>query len=88
MVMEALHSMNASTGDVTGAAKKMTESNKLVLNNITGLKESTLSMKDSMDVMSAGAQKVDSSGSGLAEISEKMKEAISEIAEQMSQFTV
>jgi methyl-accepting chemotaxis protein len=45
-------------------------------------------MKERMDEMSSGARRIDSSGSELSEISVKMKDSISEIAEQMSQFTV
>ena len=87
-VMETLHSMNASTLEVTEAAKKMTEGNKLILQNMDGLQDSTRSMKERMDEMSSGARRIDSSGSELSEISVKMKDSISEIAEQMSQFTV
>ena len=45
-------------------------------------------MKSSMDEMSVGARKINESGSELSQISEQMKDSITDIGGQIDQFTV
>jgi methyl-accepting chemotaxis protein len=45
-------------------------------------------MKDSMEEMSLGAEKINESGKQLSSISEKMKDSITDMGEQIDQFTV
>ena len=80
--------MNMSTQEVSNAAQEMIEGNKLIFRNIAGLQESSGTMKTSMDEMSIGARKINESGEGLSEIANKVQDSISEIGEQINQFTV
>ena len=45
-------------------------------------------MKDSMEEMAVGAEKISDSGKQLSSISEKMKDSITDMGEQIDQFTV
>jgi methyl-accepting chemotaxis protein len=66
----------------------MIEGNKLIFRNIASLQESSSVMKNSMDEMSAGAHKINESGAELSQISDEMKDSITDIGEQIGQFTV
>ena len=87
-VIETLAAMNMSTTEVSNAAQEMIEGNKLIFRNIAGLQESSGSMKTSMDEMSIGARRINESGGELSEIANKVKDSITEIGEQINQFTV
>ena len=50
--------------------------------------DSSGTMKTSMDEMSIGARKINESGSELSQISEQMKDSITDIGGQIDQFTV
>ncbi len=66
----------------------MIEGNKLIFKNIADLQESSGVMKTTMDEMTAGVKKINESGSDLSNIADKMKNSISDIGEQINQFTV
>jgi methyl-accepting chemotaxis protein len=66
----------------------MIEGNKLIFNNIASLQDSSNTMKESMEEMSLGAEKINESGKQLSSISEKMKDSITDMGEQIDQFTV
>ena len=66
----------------------MIQGNKLIFNNIASLQESSNMMKDSMEEMAVGAEKISDSGKQLSYISEKMKDSITDMGEQIDQFTV
>jgi methyl-accepting chemotaxis protein len=66
----------------------MIEGNKLIFNNIDGLREASNNMKASMDEMAVGAKKISESGTELSQISEKMKDSIMDMGTQIDQFTV
>ncbi len=87
-VIETLAAMNMSTTEVSNAAQEMIEGNKLIFRNIAGLQDSSTAMKTSMDEMSIGATKINESGGELSEIASKVKDSITEIGEQINQFTV
>ena len=87
-VIETLRTMNMSTNEVSNAAQEMIEGNKLIFRNIAGLQESSGTMKSSMDEMSIGAKRINDSGEELSEIVNKVKDSITEIGEQINQFTV
>jgi methyl-accepting chemotaxis protein len=77
-----------STSEVSTSAQEMIEGNKLIFNNIASLQDSSNTMKDSMEEMSLGAEKINESGKQLSSISEKMKDSITDMGEQIDQFTV
>ena len=87
-VIETLRAMNMSTQEVSNAAQEMIEGNKLIFRNIAGLQDSSGSMKSSMDEMAIGARRINDSGEELSEIVNKVKDSITEIGEQINQFTV
>ena len=87
-VIETLAAMNMSTTEVSNAAQEMIEGNKLIFHNIAGLQESSGTMKTSMDEMSLGARRINDSGEELSEIANKVKDSITEIGNQINQFTV
>lgn len=63
--------------------------NDFIVNGSTALiAESSATMKTSMDEMSIGARRISESGTELSEISEKMKDSITDMGEQIDQFTV
>ena len=66
----------------------MIEGNKLIFRNIAGLQESSGAMKTSMDEMSIGAKRINESGEDLSSIANRVKDSITEIGEQIDQFTV
>ena len=87
-VIETLKAMNMSTNEVSNAAQEMKEGNKLIFRNIAGLQESSGTMKTSMDEMSVGARRISESGEELSEIVNRVKDSITEIGQQIDQFTV
>ena len=87
-VIETLRAMNMSTSEVSNAAQEMIEGNKLIFRNIAGLQDSSGAMKTSMDEMSIGARRINESGEDLSSIAGKVKDSITEIGEQIDQFTV
>ena len=87
-VIETLRVMNQSTSEVRNSAQEMIEGNKLIFQNIASLQESSNVMKGSMTEMADGAKKIDESGIDLSAISDKMKDCISDIGNQINQFTV
>ena len=87
-VIDTLRAMNMSTQEVSNAAQEMIEGNKLIFRNIAGLQEASGTMKTSMDEMSIGARRINDSGEELSEIANKVKDSITEIGEQINQFTV
>ena len=87
-IVEALKMMNDSTEEVKSASVEMQEGNKLILTEVHQLKDVTLSMKRSMDEMSVGAQKINETGAVLTEVSDKMRESIKKIGNQIDEFKV
>ena len=87
-ITEALHSMNDSTVEVRNAAAEMSEGNKQILNEVRRLQEVTSAMKGSMEEMSVGARKINETGAALSGISDKVKESIVHIGNQIDQFKV
>ena len=87
-IVEALKMMNDSTEEVKGASIEMQEGNKLILSEVHQLKDVTLSMKQSMDEMAVGAQKINETGAVLTEVSDKMRDSINKIGNQIDEFKV
>ena len=87
-VISTLKQMTDSSKVVTSAAKEMSEENKTILDNITTLQDSSYIMSENMKEMSLGAQRVSESGVDLKGMSIRMNNAISDIGEQIVQFTV
>jgi methyl-accepting chemotaxis protein len=80
--------MNDNTQEVKSASLEMQEGNKLILSEVHQLKDVTLSMKQSMDEMSEGAQKINETGAVLTEVSDRMRESIRKIGNQIDEFKV
>ena len=87
-VIETLRVMNMSTSEVSNAAQEMIEGNKLIFRNISDLQEYSGAIKTNMDQMSAGAKRINDSGEELSQIVNKVKDSITEIGDQINQFTV
>ncbi|MCR4954372.1 MAG: HAMP domain-containing protein [Treponema sp.] len=87
-IVEALKMMNDSTEEVKSASVEMQEGNKLILTEVHQLKDVTLSMKQSMQEMSVGAQKINETGAVLTEVSDKMRDSIRKIGDQIDEFKV
>ncbi len=84
----ALNSMNDTSNEVKTASYEMAEGNKQILNEIKHLQDSSFTMKSGMDEMTAGARKINETGAALYNLSNRMKNAIESIGEQVDQFKV
>lgn len=87
-INDALRDMNSSTTDVKTASKNMATTNQSVLVQVQKLENSTETMKVNMDSMKDGAEKMENMGLSLSKITDKMKESIDGIGNQISQFKV
>ncbi|MCR4580641.1 MAG: methyl-accepting chemotaxis protein [Treponema sp.] len=87
-IIDALKMMNDSTEEVKNASVEMQEGNKLILSEVHQLQDVTISMKASMDEMSIGAQKINETGTVLTEVSDRMKDSIVKIGNQIDEFKV
>ena len=87
-IIDALKMMNDSTAEVRNASDEMREGNKLILAEVQHLQDVTISMKASMDEMSVGAQKINETGVVLTEVSDRMKDSIVKIGNQIDEFKV
>ena len=85
---EALSSMNNSTADVRASAKEMSNGNKIILGSVKELQDSTISMRDSMEDMAFGAEKINSMGNSLSQVSSSIESSITNIGNQINQFKV
>ena len=87
-INEALRTMNDSQSDVHNASKEMESKNATILSEMSSLRESSALMQESMNEMSAGAEKVDESGGKLLGISQDVHAAINKIGSQIDLFKV
>ncbi len=85
-ISEALHSMNDSTSEVRNASKKMSAGNQAILKEVKNLQDVSLNIKNSMDEMSIGAGKINETSSSLFAITGEMKDAITQIGDDINQF--
>jgi len=87
-ISNALHSMNDSTFEVRNASREMSEGNKAILEEVRNLQDATGVTKTIMEEMSDSARKIDETGIALTDISNKMRESIAKIGNQINQFKV
>ncbi len=87
-IIDVLHSMNDSTSEVRTASAEMSAGNQAILEEVKNLQHATTIMLESMDEMSTGARKIDETGAALSSISNKMRDSITEIGNQIDQFSV
>ena len=80
--------MSDSTAEVKTASAEMSEGNKQILEEVRRLKDATGVMKDSVMLMSSSAIKIRETGSELDSISDKMKQSINQIGNQIDNFQV
>lgn len=66
----------------------MSEGGKEILNEIKTLQNSTLSMKQGMSEMSAGARKINETGNALSGISNLMAQSIKKLGNEVDLFKV
>ena len=87
-ILDALKMMNDSTQEVRNASDEMQEGNKLILSEVQQLQNVTTNMKSSMDEMAIGAQKINETGAVLTEVSDRVKDSIIKIGNQIDEFKV
>ena len=87
-IVDALRNMSDSTAEVKTASAEMSEGNKQILEEVRRLKDATGVMKDSVMLMSSSAIKIRETGSALDSISDKMKQSINQIGNQIDNFQV
>ncbi|MCQ2572840.1 MAG: methyl-accepting chemotaxis protein [Treponema sp.] len=87
-ISQVLRTMNDSSLEVRTASQEMAIGNKTVLEEIQRLQGTTTGIKDSVDEMSLGARKIAETSEALNLIVEKINGSISDIGEQVDQFTV
>ena len=87
-IIDVLHTMNNSTSEVRIASREMSEGNKAILDEVKHLQSATGAILDSVDEMARGAQRISETGETLNVISSKMRSSISDIGEQIDQFSV
>ena len=85
---EALHAMNDTTSEVRTASHEMAIGNQSILAEVRHLQEATGAMKESMEKIITGADKINSSGKELNAIAPQMKSSIDHISSQIDQFKV
>ena len=80
--------MNDSTSEVRIASREMSEGNKAILDEVKNLQSATGVILNSVDEMARGAQRINETGETLNVISSKMRSSISDIGNQIDQFSV
>ncbi|MCQ2584215.1 MAG: methyl-accepting chemotaxis protein [Treponema sp.] len=84
----SLHAMNDSTEEVRIASQEMAYGNKAILEEVSVLQDATGVMKISMEKMRDKASKITETENTLSNISNKMRDSISDISNQINQFDV
>ena len=74
--------------EIKKASDEMQEGNKLILSEVQQLQDVTTNMKSSMDEMAIGAQKINETGAVLTEVSDRVKDSIIKIGNQIDEFKV
>ena len=85
-ITNALYSMNSGFQTVQKASKDMADDSNIIMEQVAALQQKTSDMKNGMDEMGIGAEKINATGDALSEISTLMDESISEIGRQVDQF--
>ncbi|MBR6913016.1 MAG: methyl-accepting chemotaxis protein, partial [Treponema sp.] len=85
---EALHEMNDTTSNVKNSSIEMGNGNKVILDEVRKLKNSSESVNISMNEMGTSASKISETGATLKTIAEQMQNAIQTIESQINEFTV
>ena len=80
--------MNDTSNEVRTASIEMSEGNKSILDEIKNLQNATDAMKESMEKIINGADKINQSGNELSQIAPKMQSSIDHISDQIDQFKV
>ena len=87
-IIDVLHTMNDSTSEVRIASREMSEGNKAILDEVKNLQSATGVILNSVDEMARSAQRINETGETLNVISSKMRSSISDIGNQIDQFSV
>ncbi len=87
-VDEALKVMKNNNEEVKSASAEMQVGNRMVIAEISSLKDVTDGIKVTMETMSHGAENIGRTGHNLSEISSKMDESMERIGNQIDAFKV
>ncbi len=87
-INESLHLMNGSTTEVKSASFEMAKLNETVLSDIQKLKDTTFVIKESMDTMQSGADRISETGGRLSDLAGKMEDSLKKIGNQIDEFKV
>ena len=79
---------DALVRQIKSAMEEQNEGSKAILAEVKALQDDTLSMKQGMDEMQIGAQKINETDAALSDISNMMTDSINEIGSQVDQFKV
>ena len=74
--------------EVQQAASEMTEGNKVIVQEMGNLKDSTELISQNMMEMSSGTQQINDSGTALNDVADNVKAAIEKISVQINEFKV
>ena len=87
-INEFIEELNKSSKKVLENSKQMIKENSDMENSVCVLEYATGKMKQSMEKMSADANKIDTSGNVLSELSEKIRSLVNQIGEEIDSFEV
>lgn len=87
-IYKALTLMNDSTSEVKSAANEMSSGNKAILEEVKILQDASEVIKESILEMTAGAKQINGTGINLKELSDKLKDAIEIINNEIDLFKV
>ena len=87
-ILESLRVMSDTSIQVKLAATEMAAGNNAILQEMLKLKDSSDVIQDSMESVTSSAKHIDKTGASLANVSEKMRESIEKIGEEIDLFTV
>ncbi|MCR5217065.1 methyl-accepting chemotaxis protein [Treponema sp.] len=87
-IIQALHAMNDTTTEVKNSSQEMSEGNKQILGEVQKLQDSSQLINKTMSQMDSSARTITQSKDSLSLISTQIKETITEIGDQINQFTI
>lgn len=87
-ILDSLRVMSDTSIQVKLAATEMAAGNNAILQEMLKLKDSSDVIQDSMESVTNSAKNIDETGASLANVSEKMRESIEKIGEEIDLFTV
>ena len=87
-VLDALHVMSDSTGNVSAAAEEMSAGSQQILQEVARLKDSSGNLNSSVGEINSSVRRISETGSALTDISVEMNRSVKTIGEEIDQFKV